>query len=243
MRTAIAQEPAYLLHSFAYGETSEIGDFFTRHHGRVGVLMRARRGSTKSPKLLQGRRYTISLVGKGELLQLKSAERSLDACVDIAGPQLLSVLYVCELLHALLQRNDPHEALFDDFARWQSELRTDQHGLALRRFEHRLLDALGYGIDVRHDHDGYAVQAEHCYRVDANQGLLRTVSTDANAVSGTAFLHLSGAAEPQTEVFSQAMAQQLRALMRYLLEHRLGDKTIRSWQLAASMQQLKARLR
>lgn len=239
MSQRITDEPAFLLHSRVYGETSEIGEFFTRNHGKLPVMMRARRGSKKNPRLLQGRLYRISLVGSGDILQLTACEMQDSSQVDASGGKLLSILYVCELLHALLQRGDTAEALFDAFARWQMQLQSDQHALHLRHFEWQVLDSLGYGLDVSADMYGESIEPDLRYWVNPNRGFFRCTSATQPGIYGRALNALAGSAQLDTEA---ATEHQLRQLTRFLLEFRLAGKVIRSWQLAASLAALKSQL-
>jgi DNA repair protein RecO (recombination protein O) len=239
MSQRISDEPAFLLHSRVYGETSEIGEFFTRNHGKLPAIMRARRGSKKNPRLLQGRLYNIALVGSGEILQLTSAEMQDATQLDATGAKLLSVLYVCELLHALLQRGDASPELFDAFALWQNQLHSAQHVMGLRRFEVLLLDALGYGLDTRTDTDGEPICADVRYWVNPNRGYFRSASANEPGIMGAALIAFN---DPQTSCTDASVLNPLRQLTRFLLEFRLAGKTIRSWQLGASLSALKSQL-
>lgn len=239
MTHRITDEPAYLLHSWVYGETSEIGEFFTRNHGKLPAIMRGRRGSKRNSRLLQGRLYKIALVGSGEILQLTSAEMQDASQLDATGGKLLSVLYVCELLHALLLRSDAAAQLFDAFASWQNQLHSPNHVLGLRRFELLLLVSLGYGLDVSADCHGEAICADVRYWVNPNQGLFRCISANEPGITGAALIELN---DPLSSCTDASILNSLRQLTRYLLEFRLAGKTIRSWQLGASLSALKSQL-
>jgi recombinational DNA repair protein (RecF pathway) len=111
-------EPAFLLHHYPWRDTSRILELMTRTHGRVSVFSRASRqsGSTATGGALQP--FTESLVswsGRGEAGHLTSAER-VRPPATLAGDRLMSGFYANELLLKLLQRNDPHPALFDAYA-------------------------------------------------------------------------------------------------------------------------------
>ncbi len=132
----------------------------TRTHGRVSVFSRASRqsGSTATGGALQP--FTESLVswsGRGEAGHLTSAER-VRPPATLAGDRLMSGFYANELLLKLLQRNDPHPALFDAYAVLIERLYAPDHdpGRALRLFEKRLLDELGWGLNLEHEADAAA---------------------------------------------------------------------------------------
>src|SRR6185295_18113641 len=66
--------------------------------------------------------------------------------------RVMSGWYANELLLRLLGRHDPHRAAFMHYATLLGELAADaDEAHALRIFEKRLLDALGYGLALTHD--------------------------------------------------------------------------------------------
>jgi DNA repair protein RecO (recombination protein O) len=168
-------EPAFLLHHYPWRDTSRILELMTRTHGRVSVFSRASRrsGSTATGGALQP--FTESLVswsGRGEAGHLTSAER-VRPPATLAGDRLLSGFYANELLLKLLQRNDPHPALFDAYAVLIERLYAHDHdpGRALRLFEKRLLDELGWGLNLEHEAtSGEPLVAAKSYRYGIEGG-------------------------------------------------------------------------
>jgi DNA repair protein RecO (recombination protein O) len=239
----IASEPAFLLHSWAYRENSEILALFTRNHGVQNAVVRSRRGS-KQGRLLQGRRYQVAMSGRGELLQLTQADFDSDATSVVPqGPAVLSVLYLSELLHALLHRGETHEALFDALHSVLSIIGQSTAPLAqawaLRRFEWLLLSELGYGLSADFDIDGESIDTDSRYWVDPEAGFFRVFDAELMAIRGSALTALADASVDLSEASAEREA---RELMRFLLEHRLHGKTIRSWQFAQNLGTMKRSL-
>lgn len=168
-------EPAFLLHHYPWRDTSRILELMTRTHGRVSVFSRASRqnGSTGAGGALQP--FTESLVswsGRGETGHLNSAER-VRPPATLGGDRLMSGFYANELLLKLLQRNDPHPALFDAYAALIQRLYAVDHdpGRALRLFEKRLLDELGWGLNLEHEAaSGAPLEPDRSYRYGIEGG-------------------------------------------------------------------------
>ena len=75
-RERISLEPAYVLHSREYRDTSRILDVFTARHGRITLFARGARGpkSKLASLLMPFRPLLVSWSGRGEAAQLTGAE-------------------------------------------------------------------------------------------------------------------------------------------------------------------------
>ena len=145
---SIDQQPAYVLHSRNYRETSLLVDFLMPDFGRISAVVRgARRAKSPQRSLLQPfGRLLVSCYGKGELKTLTMLESD-DTPRRLQGKALFSGLYLNELLVRLLKAEEPCETLFADYERAIVALASGQPLEAvLRAFEKRLLQALGYSL-------------------------------------------------------------------------------------------------
>ena len=236
-------QPAYVLHQRAYRNTSAILELFTPEHGRVGVVAKGVRGQKpRYPALLQTfQPLLVSWNQGGELGLLTSAEAQ-GVALTICPQFIASGFYLNEILLRLLQRHDAQLELFgwyDTALRDLSALGSsaDQSGLeiALRRFEMRLLSALGYGLVLDHDvHSSMPVQAEQQYIYHLEQGpmLVDARVDDYNSesfgipVTGHTLLAM------QANNFSaDATRRQAKHLLRAVLGVYLGSKPLASRQL------------
>jgi len=122
----------FVLHAYAYRETSLILQVFTEHHGRLGIVARgARRPKSANRSLLVPfQPLTLAWFGRGELKTLKTAESAAPG-LPLVGAALLAAFYLNELLLKLTHRDDPHEGLFAAYDAAIGELR------ALRRTRDR----------------------------------------------------------------------------------------------------------
>jgi DNA repair protein RecO (recombination protein O) len=85
----------------------------------------------------------------------------------------MSGFYVNELLVKLLQRNDPHPAIFDAYGALLARLCDDafEPARALRLFEKRLLDELGWGLNLDHEAtSGAPLDPKRSYRYGLESG-------------------------------------------------------------------------
>src|SRR5919108_1527367 len=146
MKRRIEHEPAYVLHTYPYMETSLIVEAFTRSHGRVAVLARGARRPRSAMRgvLLSFHPLRLTWSASAELGNLIGAEWA-GALQPLAGQGLMCGFYLNELLLRLLPRDDPHELLFDHYqdALTRLSLAGDASSV-LRAFEKRLLVELGY---------------------------------------------------------------------------------------------------
>ena len=129
----ISDEPAFVLHSYDWSESSLILEVFCRHHGRVALVAKGAKkpSSNFRPVLLPLQpllvTYTLGGDGSAEVHTLKGAEW-VGGHVMPTGDALLSGMYLNELLLRLLARADPHPALFDAYAGVVRVLASDHGG-------------------------------------------------------------------------------------------------------------------
>lgn len=231
-------EWAFVLHSYAFRETSLILDVFSRSHGRLAMVARGARRPKSSLRglLMNFQPLLLSWFGKGEVRTLHSAEWQ-GGQPYLQGTALMCGFYLNELLLSLLARDDPHQQLFDYYrATLQRLAQETDHAATLRCFEKYFLQELGYALVLeREASSGKAIQAKVCYRYVVEQGAL---PDDGDARAGLAVLGktmLDMAADDYTDPIT---AQQSKQLMRVLLNHHLGGKALHTRELIKDLQKL-----
>lgn len=155
LRAAPSVLEGFVLHSYAWSESSLILDVFTRERGRLAVAAKgARRPHSQFRSvLLPFQRLQLSLGrhdGKeqDEVHTLRQAEYA-GGWPMLAGEALFTGFYCNELLMKLLARQDAHPALFDVYAATlpglaaAGEAGTQRQQAALRAFELFLLRETG----------------------------------------------------------------------------------------------------
>ena len=231
-------QPAFVLHSYPYRETSLVVEIFSRHFGRVALVARG----AKRPKsavravLMAFQPLLLSWFGKAELRTLHAAEWQ-GGQPQLQGTALLCGFYLNELLVKLLPRDDPHENLFDYYLATLQQLASSKdHSAILRRFEIKLLQELGYAMLLDHDvRSSLPVIEDKSYHYIVEQGpvLASAKSTDGVTVDGKTLLNMAADnyADPVT-------VHQSKLLMRLLLNHYLGNQVLHTRQILKDLQQL-----
>jgi DNA repair protein RecO (recombination protein O) len=186
--------PGYILHHRPYRDTSRILEVLTRDYGRFSLFARGVRGpKAKLASSLQPfQLLLLSWTGRGEAAQLTDAECA-EARLPLPASCLMAAFYLNELLMKLTTRHDPLPALFDDYHETLDRLR---HGAplepGLRVFEKRLLEALGYGLDLSTEaQTGQRIEAGEYYHFRPAQGLVLTVAAAAGALAGHSLIGLA----------------------------------------------------
>jgi DNA repair protein RecO (recombination protein O) len=230
---------AFILHTYPYRETSLVAEVFTRNLGRLPLLAKgARRPHSPLRGLLRPfQPLQLSWGGKSELRVLHKAEWQ-GGLAPLQGTSLICGFYLNELLMRLLHRNDPHEQLFVYYEDTLAALSTSMDYMAiLRDFEQRLLQELGYALTLDHDvTSGGPIDANEHYCYEIERGPVKSEENDCSRglqVSGKTLLDMRG-----SDYSSAATRQQSKALMRYILNHYLGDQPLHTRQLLKDLQQL-----
>ena len=232
---------AYLLHKRAYRETSSILEVLTKDYGRVSLMARGCRGARSkiAGNLLLFTPLVISWQGKGSLPYLKSVERADLKAPVLKNKALLSAMYINELLMYLLHKNDVHEAVFEHYHHCLYCLEDEKKlEIALRQFEIKLLELLGFGLNVLTEADtGAAIDADAQYLYHLEHGpvlhrdaVSATDATNKLQISGSCLLALADESYQALSGNAQHLAE-LKRLMRSVIGFHLGGKKLKSREL------------
>lgn len=220
-------QPAYVVHSRLYRDTSLLVDFFTPEYGRIAAVARGVR-VRKSPRRALINPFIpllVSLQGRSSLKLLTHVEAAAPT-MPLRGNTLFSGLYLNELLVRLLPEWDAHAGLYSDYTQTLAQL---QHGgpiePLLRNFESALLRGLGYEIDYCRDAETNApLSPDQVYRLEVGRGFIVT-HADQRA------LHFSGAilgAIACGDYSDEQVCRAAKQINRSLLAPLLGDKPLQS---------------
>jgi DNA repair protein RecO (recombination protein O) len=228
--------PAYVLHHRPYRDTSRILDVFSRDHGRLTLFARGVR-SGKSPlaSVLQPfQPLWISWTGRGEAGALTRAEAMPQPPLPPAA--VMSGYYLNELLIRLTTRHDPLPALFDAYDAALNEMRVaTTPNRALRSFEKRLLDILGYGIDLtREARSGEPIDPAAYYHFSASLGCVAIDAPEetgaSQAVRGASLIALA----LETELDERGL-EDARRVLRVALEPLLEGRELATRSVARAV--------
>ncbi len=177
----------------------------------------------------------LSWGGKSELRTLYKAEWQ-GGQKPLQGTGLICGFYLNELLVRLLHRNDPHEHLFEYYQKALAELSTlGDYIPVLRGFEQRMLQELGYALTLDHDvASGKPIDPSREYSYEIERGPLRQGSpAHGLVICGKTLVDME-----QGDYSDAVTRQQSKTLMRYILNHYLGDQPLHTRQLLKELHQL-----
>ncbi len=226
--------PAYVLHQYAYRDTSRIVEVFTAEHGRLTLFARGANGPKSALKgiLRPFQRLLVSWTGVSEACPLVSAET--DGLITALAPErLMSGFYLNELLLKLTERRDPHAEIFFSYASCMEALcHGELEEPTLRRFEKRLLNELGYGLELTRTGDGLPVQQDKYYRFALQSGPQLCVAEAPGAVYGQSLADL------QAESFDDARTlRDAKRVLRAAIEVCLDGRSLKSREVMRALRQ------
>lgn len=233
----ITDQPAFVLHSYPYKETSLIVEVFARDYGRVPLMAK---GAKRPHSQLRGVLQTfqplqVAWSGKSEVRTMVSAEW-VGGLRPLERSALLCGFYLNELLVKLLARDDPHAALFDYYVAALNQLAHDEPAaIVLRKFELGLLKETGVAGNLSFlAATGHLVHTDKQYVVDPERGTREAMISDTMpVVIGKTLLDMEAGDYTDT-----ATQQQSKFLMRHLLSHHLNGLTLNTRQILIDLLQL-----
>jgi len=230
----VDNQPAYILHQRPFRDTSQILEVFTKDFGRLSIMSRGSRGpKSRLKNVIQPfRALVISWSGRGEMPTLTGAEPASQSIAFLQGKSLACALYINELLMYLTYKHDVHDLLFSQYHHTVNRLfETDKLEQVLRQFEFNMLENLGVSLDLLHDaKTGNKLNetAEYYYQLES--GFCEFDRTSGSAagpvVSGSSLLNIS-----QGHFETDKTLKDAKHLMRYIISHYLGGKSLKSREL------------
>lgn len=235
-----SQQPVFILHTYPFKETSLVVEMFSLEFGRIAAVAKgARRPLSAMRGMLQSfQQLAGTWSGKNELKTLHGLEWMAGLTL-LRGEALMCGFYMNELLLRLLPRDDAHQQLFHYYAQTiqtLSELTAPIDGtqlaIIMRQFELNMLQALGYAVPLMQDEHGERIQPDLTYRFEADYGACAPSATKHGVlIEGETLLDMARGQYARLTTQSQS-----KQLMRYLLQHYLGDKPLHTRQLLLDLQ-------
>lgn len=239
-RVKLEDDRAYVLHTYPFQESSVVVEAFSRRYGRLGLLAKGAK-RPKSPlraALLAFQPLAMAWSGRGELPILTRADW-VGRQHPLAGLAMMCGYYLNELLLKLVQRDDPHEGLFDAYDEALRGLSAAEPTQAvLRRFEVALLREIGYALQLECDAEqGAPLVAEERYAYVPDRGPLRIQA--GGSVSGAVELQGKTLLDMARGDFTDPLtATESKLLMRWVIGHHLDQRMLNTRQLLLELQQL-----
>ena len=255
MATPVLREPAYLLHSRHYRETSLLIDVFSLNYGVLRLVVKgAHRPSNPLKGILQPfQPLLLSWLGRSDLKNLTDAELG-SRLPALRGDYLYSGLYLNEILTNLLQTYQPAPKLFSAYADVMGRMAIkEQLEPALRIFEFSMLKELGafpsFTEEAGTERD---IDAFSSYYWLPEKGFIKIddlanppfsyAEFDCNVggvarqyiMSGSQLIELS-----QSDLSRKETLLAAKRLSRLMIDHLLAGKPLKSRELIAKTRELK----
>ena len=226
----VTDEPALVLHTRPYRESSLIATLLTLHHGRVSALAKGVRRTRKGHALQALAKLTTGWSGRSALVTLTRFESTSQTWLK--GDAMAAGFYIAELLNRLIHERESVPRLFAG-ACWSIDRLNDgaiELEEVLRSFEKLLLEELGYGLDFYHDaQTGEPIDASGSYRLEPEKGFV--YEPEKAAYPGSALLDIA------TGNFSNRLSRRAgKQIFRECLAPHLGSKPLTSRRLLTRQQ-------
>lgn len=233
----VDHEPGFVLHSYAWRETSLVVEAFTRAHGRIALVARgAKRPTSQFRGLLAPfNPLALSWSGRNEIKTLVRAEW-LGGMQPLRGDALLAAFYANELLVRLLARADPHERMFGSYVELLRALAGEErHDATLRTFELALLQDIGYAIALDHCSDGAAIEPAARYEFGDGHAARRV---DAGGGAGVVVEGSTLLAMAARDFSDARVAAESKALLRQVIRYHLDGKPLNTRRILQDLKKL-----
>ncbi len=223
---AVYLEPSFVLNSRSYRESSLIVDVLTQRHGKLALLVKGikNKKTTETAALLQPfNALLISLVGNSDGLRILSDVELESLPFPLKGMTLYCGFYVNELLSYLLHGNAPCPEIFMIYRDFINNLHTDSENLekSLRLLELKLLENLGYGLQLTHDFSqNQDVIPEKKYYFIPDQGPVESID---GFISGSSLIALE-----RKKLDNKQTLMESKKLMRYVIDFYLQGHQLKS---------------
>lgn len=220
----------FVLHRREYSETSLLVDFFTENEGRITLLAKGAR-SARSPLKAVLQPFTPLLLrwtGRSALKTLTKAEPA-SLTLPMSTLSLYSGFYVNEVLTRVLENQTAYPELFQHYLQCVTQLAVSPERLepALRTFEFRVLQALGYGVNFAQcAATGKPVEAEMWYQFYDNQGFVASLLQNNRSFLGRDLL-----AFDCLDFSEKSTQQSAKRFTRLALKPYLGGTPLKSREL------------
>ena len=228
MPNRVTDQPGYILRRRDWRDTSLILDVLTREHGCISLLAKGARRASRRARYEPFVALSLSWSGRAELKTLTGIE-SETLAVDAAN--YLPLLYVNDLIAALLPRAEANDEIFDAYSDLLTRARTPIGEPELRRFELALVRQLGYFPDISSDAEtGRRIDPAASYRFELGAGFVACDAAARDAVVGRTVL------DWLDERYDEAPVRRLaKSVLRATIDCNLHGKTLKSREVYAQI--------
>jgi len=232
METRVTDQAAFILRRREWRNSSLILDVFSRDHGNVRVLAKgARRASTQA----QYQPFVMLILNWSGRQELKTLTGIEGQALPIAEQNYLALLYVNELIAALLPPSDANPQVFAAYLALLQHSVVRLEESRLRIFELEMLQSLGYFPDLGTcTVDGAPIQPRQRYQFMINAGFIGCDDGAVDSVNGQVLLDWCRGDYQQNGVLRLA-----KSVLRSTIDFNLHGKTLKSRDVYAQIMRRK----
>jgi len=232
MDTRVTDQPAFILRRREWRNSSLILDILSRDHGCLRLLAKGARRARAQAHYQPFVMLNLNWSGRQELKTLTGIDGEPLAVVE---HNYLALLYVNELIAALLPPGEANPGVFDAYLALlqQSVVKLDES--RLRIFELRMLQGLGYFPDIASEAgSGEPIRAERCYRFVVDSGFVACAEGAADSVNGRVLLDwVDGNYRPDS------VLRLAKSVLRSTIDFNLHGKSLKSRDVYAQIMRRK----
>ena len=182
MEARVTDQISFLLRRRDWQNTSLMLDFFTRDYGCIRAIAKGARRNAARASYQPFVILSINWSGRHELKTLTAIEGQ---ALPVGEENYLSLLYVNELIGALLPPGEPNPRVFASYLSLLQQSVEAIDEVNLRKFELELMQLLGYFPDVSLDATtGKAIRDDTHYQFVINRGFVACPDSARDSVSG-----------------------------------------------------------
>ncbi len=232
METRVTDQISFLLRRRDWQNTSLMLDFFTRDYGCIRAIARGARRNSATASYQPFVMLSINWSGRHELKTLTGIEGQ---ALPVGEENYLSLLYVNELIGALLPQGEPNPRVFASYLSLLQQSVETIDEIHLRRFELEMMHLLGYLPDVSLDATtGKTIRHDSHYQFVINSGFVACADSAPDSVSGQVVIDWAEGKYQQDSVLRLA-----KSVLRSTIDFNLHGKALKSRDVYLEMKRRK----
>jgi len=207
-------------------------DFFTRDYGCIRAIARGARRNPATAPYQPFVMLSINWSGQHELKTLTGIEGQ---PLPVGEENYLLLLYVNELIAALLPQGEPNPRVFASYLSLLQQSVETIDEINLRRFELELVQLLGYFPDVSQDAaTGKTIREDTHYQFVINSGFVACADSARDSVSGRVILDWA-----EGNYQADSVLRLAKSVLRSTIDFNLHGKTLKSRDVYLEMKRRK----
>jgi len=221
METRVTDQPAFILRRRDWQNTSLLLDLLTRDYGCLRVLAR---GARRNPARLPYQPFALLTLGFSGKHSLKTLTGIDGVALPVDERNYLALMYVNELIGALLPEREPSPEIFDVYLALLKSAQAPLGEAGLRRFEHELMRSQGYFPGIGEDaQSGEPIHAGRHYQFVIDSGFVACSPSAPDSVSGQTVIDWD-----QGRYENEAVLRLAKTVLRSTIDFNLHGKAIKS---------------